>query len=47
MCDLYVMKTVKDQMISRRNFFKASAASAAAVTGSGCLYPDAGISRGI
>ena len=39
MCDLYVMNTVKDQMISRRNFFKASAASAAAVTTAATFTP--------
>lgn len=29
MCDVCVMNTVKDRMLSRRNFFKASAATAA------------------
>ncbi|MEM8792271.1 MAG: cyclase family protein [Pseudomonadota bacterium] len=32
MCDICVMTSVKEQMLSRRGFFKASAAGAAAVT---------------
>ena len=39
MCDLCVMEAVKDKMLSRRNFFKASAASAAAITAAAAFTP--------
>ncbi|MBY6160462.1 cyclase family protein [Mameliella alba] len=40
MCDLCVMETVKERMLSRRSFFKASAAAGAgAVIGAGAAAP--------
>ena len=39
MCDLCVMESVKERMLSRRSFFKASAASAAAVTAATAFTP--------
>ncbi len=32
MCDICVMEAVKEKMLSRRDFFKVGAASAAAIT---------------
>lgn len=37
MCDICVMNAVKDKMLSRRNFFKASAASAVAAVATSSL----------
>ena len=39
MCDLCVMEAVKEKMFSRRDFFKASAASAAVVTAAAAFTP--------
>lgn len=41
MCDICVMNSVKDRMLSRRNFFKAAAASTVAVAATGASAPAA------
>jgi len=46
MCDVCVMNAVKDKMLSRRNFFKASAAGAAAVTAGGLGTGSAALAAG-
>ncbi|MEL6127458.1 MAG: twin-arginine translocation signal domain-containing protein, partial [Pseudomonadota bacterium] len=39
MCDVCVMNSVKERMLSRRSFFKGSAAAAAATAGIATAAP--------
>lgn len=41
MCDICVVNAVKDRMLSRRGFFKAAAASGAAIAATGATAPAA------
>ena len=46
MCDICVMNSVKDRMLSRRNFFKGSAAAAVGAAGVGAMKATPALAEG-